>query len=73
MWWPLLAATALFLVCWGFASLLWRLVFGKPNRTPEPSLEDLCREERAIQERAQGFTFHHGDINCLRADARARW
>jgi hypothetical protein len=74
MWWPLLAATALFLVFWGLASLLWRAVFG-PRHPPavEPSLETLCAQERRIQERAQGFRLDNGYQNHgLYADTRSR-
>jgi hypothetical protein len=66
--WPLLAATVLLLFFWALASLVWRLVFGRPQPRGA-SLEELCAAERRIQEHARGFTFSD---NGLRADARSR-
>jgi hypothetical protein len=70
MWWPLVAVGVLFLVCWALATLLWRMVFGsRKSRTPEPTLEQLCAQERRIQEHAAGYTFRP---QGMRADNRAR-
>jgi hypothetical protein len=67
MWWPLVAATVLFLACWGLVSLGWHWVFGRPQPR-EASLEELCAAERRIQAEAAGFDLGSG----MRADVHAR-
>jgi hypothetical protein len=69
--WPALIVAVIFLVCWGLAAILWRLLgFNKPMPV-QPSLEQLCATERRLMAEADGFSF--SDSRGLHADARARW